>query len=794
MLSLVGVPRGRRIVVWAGLAGLAFALGVIGFVLQANGLQDAANVTQLVALVVLVPSMAKGLFDWARQRPADTRELAAAEAERFAGAVADQWQAEARRRSLQHPYPMPVRWHSAAHTEAMDLPVGDDPFADGTDDVGELADRYLRLPARRLVVVGGPGAGKTTLAVRLVLALLERRAPGDPVPVLVSLTGWPHGADVAEWLTARLRQDYQRVDAEALVERRLVVPVLDGFDELPAGARTAVLARLNESMHTVGPLILTSRTGEYLAAVRAADDVLAGAAVVEPEPLTPATAVAYLRAALRPPPGPAWADLMAVLDGPAPPAALAEVASTPLGLWLLRVAGKQLTDPGVLLTFDTAEEVRQHLFTMLIPAVIKERPPDPGEPFRPRHRLDPGSTRTWLETVAVELERQGSRPSLVHGHRDFRWWELAGGVLPRWLLPVAVMTAGLVLGAVWGTVVGLGVHAGALPVPGGAVPPVWTEAVTFGLIGLVLGVVSAFSVNNLRHNQPSAADLRSVRQWMRFLGYVTGGIAAGAAGGVAFQLALALVHRVWSGLFGSAPPSWVAKDFDAGEVMSYVVLGGLIGVVCALMAWRASWSARSENTPVASLAADHDAVLARTVTYTVVGVALGMPADAANWRLDTIVYSGLAWALLALAVAVFTERGPWVGYLAATAYLAARGRSPLRLMTFLDDAHRLGLLRTIGPTYQFRHAELQDHLAAPHRVPPAVQEPGAAPARWPLGWSIVGGVGIGLVLGSVGDLVLEPPGSLAELVPALAPGVAGLVAIGLTVRVLVRRARRAGTS
>jgi hypothetical protein len=32
-------------------------------------------------------------------------------------------------------------------------------------------------------------------------------------------------------------------------------------------------------------------------------------------------------------------------------------------------------------------------------------------------------------------------------------------------------------------------------------------------------------------------------------------------------------------------------------------------------------------------------------------------------------------------------------------------------MTFLDDAHRLGLLRVVGPAYQFRHAELQDHLA-----------------------------------------------------------------------------------
>jgi hypothetical protein len=57
----------------------------------------------------------------------------------------------------------------------------------------------------------------------------------------------------------------------------------------------------------------------------------------------------------------------------------------------------------------------------------------------------------------------------------------------------------------------------------------------------------------------------------------------------------------------------------------------------------------------------------------------------------------------------------WIAYVIATARLALAGHLPLRLMRFLDDAHRLGLLRAIGPIYQFRHAELQDHLARDHR-------------------------------------------------------------------------------
>jgi hypothetical protein len=57
----------------------------------------------------------------------------------------------------------------------------------------------------------------------------------------------------------------------------------------------------------------------------------------------------------------------------------------------------------------------------------------------------------------------------------------------------------------------------------------------------------------------------------------------------------------------------------------------------------------------------------------------------------------------------------WMAYLIATNRLALAGWLPRQLMPFLDDAHRLGLLRAVGPIYQFRHAELQDHLAATYR-------------------------------------------------------------------------------
>ncbi|MFD5626934.1 hypothetical protein [Streptomyces sp. NPDC127072] len=44
--------------------------------------------------------------------------------------------------------------------------------------------------------------------------------------------------------------------------------------------------------------------------------------------------------------------------------------------------------------------------------------------------------------------------------------------------------------------------------------------------------------------------------------------------------------------------------------------------------------------------------------------------------------------------------------------LSAAEGTPVRLMSFLEDARRRNLLRATGPAYQFRHARLQERLAA----------------------------------------------------------------------------------
>ncbi|MFF3501855.1 hypothetical protein [Streptomyces sp. NPDC003247] len=57
----------------------------------------------------------------------------------------------------------------------------------------------------------------------------------------------------------------------------------------------------------------------------------------------------------------------------------------------------------------------------------------------------------------------------------------------------------------------------------------------------------------------------------------------------------------------------------------------------------------------------------------------------------------------------------WGRFTVARFWLAATGRMPWRLMTFLEDAHRRGLLRQSGASFEFRHVRLQSHLAGEGR-------------------------------------------------------------------------------
>ena len=190
------------------------------------------------------------------------------------------------------------------------------------------------MPTGRLVVLGEPGSGKTMLMVRLVLDLLAARAAGGPVPVLAPVASWdPSGQDLRDWLGARLITDYPALAgpppagaagptrAAALLAAGLILPVLDGLDEIPEPVRGAAISRINDALQPGGQVVVTCRTRQYRDAVRPPDGpevTLTGAAAIQLRPLDADAVRRYLRDDA---PGPAararWGPVLSC-SGPRP--------------------------------------------------------------------------------------------------------------------------------------------------------------------------------------------------------------------------------------------------------------------------------------------------------------------------------------------------------------------------------------------------------------------------------------------------------------------------------------------
>jgi hypothetical protein len=773
--TLPTVRNGKRPV--AGARRRARRTGIIALALLAATAAAAVELASryhnvsaavLVSVLVGVPAF---YLAWAAYRD-DRRSEADAEAARLslpevadelAAAVRVQWQAEAQVRRLNDPYPLPVRWVPAdpslvdewgllvtVATSGAGWPPSAGGWADGpaelAGEANQLADVLARVPTGRLVVLGEPGAGKTMLMVRLVLDLLARRSSGGRVPVLVSAASWnPSGQDLRAWLADQLSIGYPGLTApgppgsvgatrvEALLGEGFILPILDGLDEIPDAVRGPAIARINDAVQPGEHLVITSRTTPYQDAVRPVGGLevtLRGAAGITLAALDADVAGSYLR---RDAGGPSrealWDPVLAALSTAS---ALARVLSTPLMVGLARAiynprpgehAGA-LPDPAESCTLPDDKAIESHLFDAFIPAAYRASGTARRGPW------SVGQAERWFRFLARHLEHTVSTP-------DFAWWQLARA-MPRRVFATTVGVAAAILFSV--------------PLSGlyglSAPAPSWSQAGPVAL-GLVCGFASG--VVAWRHDRRARRPSRGMR-WSpgnralrRGLLVGVGGIASGTVVGV-----LAGVVRPWS--------------FSVVLVLWMVIVGLALGLgsVLRLSVQEIPGEISSARSPRAVLASDRrTALIFGLVTSLVVGLTVGLligPLFAllfSAYALHDMLIEGLGWGFslqfwldtsaesirrfsvsdvlgaglpLGITVAVVTGfaagRSAWPRWVLTRAWLALHGRLPWRLMAFLADAHRRGVLRQVGAVYQFRHIELQHRLASHPDTPGS---PGSPP-------------------------------------------------------------------
>ncbi len=217
-----------------------------------------------------------------------------------------------------------------------------------------------------LLVLGEPGAGKTTTLLELArdLAARARQAPGEPVPVVLALTTWSAGhRDFGAWLVAELGLRYQvpKQLAQTWLDDGRLVLLLDGLDEVGEAQRAACVEAINAFAAARPPpgLAVTCRVAEYGAlAVK-----LRLRAAISLQPLTEEQVERHFAAA-----GAALEPLRRALRDDA---TLRGLARTPLMLSVMALAWRDA--PVADAAAASPEERRRQVFEAYVQAVLKRR-------------------------------------------------------------------------------------------------------------------------------------------------------------------------------------------------------------------------------------------------------------------------------------------------------------------------------------------------------------------------------------------------------------------------------------
>ena len=188
--------------------------------------------------------------------------------------------------------PMPIAWKAVAdaRNQGAEGPIR----VTGAEDIGE----YLQhTPGHRLVILGGPGFGKTALAWHIAFDTAGSKAPPDLIPVVLPIgNSNPFETVFDDWLEGQLSAIPGLPPPGLAVSE--VLPILDGFDEYSTQLLGEALSILGNRKYASRPLVLLSRPNRDMT-VSFWRDLLGNASVIELMPLPAIEIIRYIEAAPR---------------------------------------------------------------------------------------------------------------------------------------------------------------------------------------------------------------------------------------------------------------------------------------------------------------------------------------------------------------------------------------------------------------------------------------------------------------------------------------------------------------
>ncbi len=145
------------------------------------------------------------------------------------------------------------------------------------------------MSGHELLILGEPGAGKSTMLLHLAQLLIQQaeQEEAHPLPVVLRLSSWAEKKPALEdWMSEQLALTYdvsQKLSTQ-WVRNEQILPLLDGLDEMDAASRSACIAAINayHREHLLVPLVICSRRTEYETAASQQKLALQHAVLIQP--------------------------------------------------------------------------------------------------------------------------------------------------------------------------------------------------------------------------------------------------------------------------------------------------------------------------------------------------------------------------------------------------------------------------------------------------------------------------------------------------------------------------------
>lgn len=244
----------------------------------------------------------------------------------------------------------------------------------------------------KLLILGGAGAGKTTMLLELALELCQR-AESDTsagVPVVLHLSSWKdQWQPVSEWLVAELSSKYgvrTELGRRWLYAGELLL-LLDGLDELEPSRKEQCIEAINrllEDSPQPPQVAVCTRYNEY----KNCPSRLRLNGAIFLRPLTDAQIRAYLLAARS---RELWYNIESEPH-------LLALARTPLLLSVMTLAYEEILIHSWK-RITAKEDLRKYLFNAYIRRML-------GREINPRKQPSPEKTRYWLCWLAQRMEQE----------------------------------------------------------------------------------------------------------------------------------------------------------------------------------------------------------------------------------------------------------------------------------------------------------------------------------------------------------------------------------------------------